>query len=118
MADLPRLTVSERISGKIATIQHWWCCERFARLLFAAHDKLVALNPEVMPDTVRVRTWTRLGLSIEFAVRMIDADEKMVTRGLEPSKDMGYWHDGRRCWLYFEKHHEYYIIEPRTRAKK
>ena len=51
---------------RVWQLKEWWHWVSYEKLFSTAHNKLKTLNPKVMPDMVRVHTWTRLGLSLNF----------------------------------------------------
>lgn len=100
--------------------RNWWHYHHYQQPLYAAGEKLMKLNPDVMPDTVSVRTWTRLWLPLVCEVRFMKLNEK-VTAGAEMCKkngDMAVIQCGYCRWLWLYRNHEHYVVIPKGMNKE
>lgn len=111
-------TLWDRLSGKFTycynEVKKFWRQHHYINPLYAAGRKLIELNPEIMPATVSIRTWTRFWGSLICDVRFKKFDEKrtagagMVTK----NGDTAYMESANICWLWLYRNHERYVIKP------
>lgn len=119
-----KYTLWGRLSGKFTycynEAKNWWCQHHYINPLYAAGQKLIELNPEIMPDTVSVRTWTRFWRSLVCDVRFKKFDEDitvgpgMVTK----NGDTACIKSANICWLWLYRNHDRYVIEPQGMNKE
>ncbi len=121
---LYKYTLWDRVIDKPGYYYHqvrgWWYQHHYINPLYAAGQKLIELNPEIMPDTVSVRTWTRFGRSLVCDVRLKKFDEKItVGCGMVTKNGMSTCIESTKCcWLWLYRNYERYVIEPQGMNKE
>ncbi len=119
-----KYTLWDRLSGKFTycynEVKKFWRQHHYINPLYAAGQKLIELNLEIIPDTVNVRTWTRFGRSLVCDVRLKKFDEKItVDSGMVTKNGMSTCIQSTKCcWLWLYRNHERYVIEPQGMNKE
>ncbi|MHC4623377.1 MAG: hypothetical protein ACYS4W_05675 [Planctomycetota bacterium] len=114
---IPKVRLYERLLYARANLRGWLHVQWHRRPLIIAAKTLKKKNPEVMPDTIKIRTWIRLYLPVTVTVRMMSPSDK-ISRSVIELLDKRRWafeSDGRTETVYMSRNlntYKIYIVSP------